>query len=105
MTSFVRVGRLDEVPPGERLFADLENESVAIFNVNGELFCIADICTHDGGPVADGELEDHAIVCPRHGAMFDIRTGAVLAMPAVVPIATYPIRVEDGDIYVGVPEY
>jgi 3-phenylpropionate/trans-cinnamate dioxygenase ferredoxin subunit len=104
MTTFVAVGSLADLPPGERLFVDLEEESVAIFNVDGCLYCIADVCTHDGGPVADGELDGHAIVCPRHGAMFDIRNGAVLAMPAVVPIASFPVEVSDGVIYVGLPD-
>jgi 3-phenylpropionate/trans-cinnamate dioxygenase ferredoxin subunit len=104
MTRFRQVAALSDLPPGGRLFVDLEYESVALFNVDGVVYCIADICSHDGGPVADGLLDDHAIVCPRHGAMFDIRTGAVLAMPAVVPIATYPVKVEDGLIYVGEPD-
>jgi 3-phenylpropionate/trans-cinnamate dioxygenase ferredoxin subunit len=104
MTRFVKVAEAADLPPGERLFVDLDEDTVALFNVDGQLYCIADVCTHDGGPVADGPLDGHAIVCPRHGAMFDIRSGAVLAMPAVVPIPTYPVKVEDGQIYVGTPD-
>jgi 3-phenylpropionate/trans-cinnamate dioxygenase ferredoxin subunit len=105
MTRFVKVGRLEDLPSGERLFAELEEVTVTVFNVDGHLYCIEDVCTHDGGPLGDGVLADHAIICPRHGAMFDIRTGEVLAMPAVVPVPVYPVKVEDGEIYVGEPDF
>lgn len=92
-----------ELPPGERLFIQLGDQvAVVILNVEGAFFAIADRCTHDDGPLGEGEVEDHVITCPRHGAQFDIRTGAVLALPAVKPVPTYPTRVTDGILEIGV---
>ena len=85
------------------MLVDLDEETVVIFNVDGNLYCIADICTHDGGPLADGELDGCEIVCPRHGARFDVRTGAVLSMPAVTPVPAYAVKVADDGIYVELP--
>lgn len=100
MSRVIAVARVEELPPGERLHFDLEEESVIVLNVDGELYCIADLCTHDGGPLEDGEVCDHQIECPRHGARFDVRTGSVTRLPATDPIPTYPVKVVDGLIYV-----
>jgi 3-phenylpropionate/trans-cinnamate dioxygenase ferredoxin subunit len=104
VAKFVKVANVDDLRPGERLFMDFEYVTLVIFNVEGEYYAIEDVCTHDGGPVGEGPLDGYAIVCPRHGAMFDIRDGAVLMMPAVVPIPTYAIRVENGEIWVESPD-
>jgi len=101
--NFVEIAPASELPNGERLFVELEGNSIVIFNVAGQLFAIADICTHDDGPLGDGDLEDHNIVCPRHGAEFDIRTGRAVQLPAVQDIAAYPVRVKDGNIWLGLP--
>jgi len=66
----------------------------------GKCHAIEDVCTHDDGPLADGDLEGYEIVCPRHGARFDIRTGEVLIPPAVVPVRCYEVRVQDGDLQI-----
>ncbi|MBK7896823.1 MAG: non-heme iron oxygenase ferredoxin subunit [Candidatus Promineifilaceae bacterium] len=100
MTEFVKVARVEDIPPGKRMFHDFDYESVIIVNVAGEFYCIADLCSHDDGPLEDGPLNGHSIECPRHGACFDVRTGAVLALPATAPIPTYQLKVEDGDIYI-----
>lgn len=104
MSKFVKVAQVADIPPGERLLADFEEETVAIFNIDGEFFCIADVCTHDGGPLAEGVLDGFALECPRHGALFDVRTGAVLAMPAVVPVPTFAVKIEGDDLYVENPD-
>lgn len=104
MTNFVKVARVEDIPAGQRIFYDFAEESVIILNVEGAFYCIADLCSHDDGPLADGEVEGHGIECPRHGACFDIRTGAVLSMPATRPIPTYAVKVENGDIYVQSPD-
>jgi 3-phenylpropionate/trans-cinnamate dioxygenase ferredoxin subunit len=70
--------------------------------VDGEFYAIQDRCTHDDGPLGDGELWDEIIECPRHGAQFNVKTGEVVTLPAVLPIATYPVRVEGNDIKVSV---
>jgi 3-phenylpropionate/trans-cinnamate dioxygenase ferredoxin subunit len=75
-----------------------------IFNIAGQLFAIGDVCTHDDGPLGDGDLEGFNIVCPRHGAEFDVRTGQVVQMPAVVDIPAYPVKVVDAMIRLGIPK-
>ena len=101
---FVEIAPVEDLPGGERLFVELENKPIVIFNIAGQLFAIGDVCTHDDGPLGDGDLEGFNIVCPRHGAEFDIRTGKVMQMPAVVDIPAYPVKVVDGMIHVGVPK-
>jgi len=104
MTEFIKIARVEDIPPGERLWHDFAEETVVVFNVGGEFFCIADRCTHDDGPLEDGELDDHEIECPRHGARFDIRTGKALSLPATSPVPTFAVKVENGDIYVESPD-
>lgn len=104
MTEFVKVAKINELPPGTRKLVHFEEVTVAIFNLNGQYYCIEDVCTHDGGPVAEGELDGFAIECPRHGALFDIRDGAVLSMPAVTPVPTYEVKIEGEDIFVESPD-
>jgi 3-phenylpropionate/trans-cinnamate dioxygenase ferredoxin subunit len=87
------------------MFHDFEDITVTVFNVEGEFYCIEDVCTHDGGPLGDGTLVDHCIECPRHGAMFDIRDGSVLSMPAVVPVPTFAVKVVGEDILVASPDF
>jgi 3-phenylpropionate/trans-cinnamate dioxygenase ferredoxin subunit len=74
-----------------------------VFNIAGEYFAIADLCSHDDGPLGDGDLEGYEINCPRHGASFDVRTGKVLSLPAIVDIPAYPIRIVNGQIQIGLP--
>ena len=100
---FVAVADAAKLGNGERLFVEVDDLSIVIFNVAGQFFAIGDVCSHDDGPLGDGELEGHAIVCPRHGARFDVRTGKVLSLPAFVDIPAYPVRVEGGQIEIGVP--
>jgi 3-phenylpropionate/trans-cinnamate dioxygenase ferredoxin component len=104
MTEFVKVAAVDEIKPGQRKIIDFEDLTVALLNVEGEYYCIEDVCTHDGGPVAEGELDGFVIECPRHGALFDIRDGRVLSMPAVIPVPTYEVRIEGRDIFVASPD-
>ena len=101
---FVEIAPASELPNGERLFVDVGDRPIVIFNIAGQLFAIGDVCTHDDGPLGDGTLEGFNVVCPRHGAEFDVRTGKVMQMPAVVDIPAYPVRVMDGMIQVGIPK-
>ena len=104
MTNFVKVAAVADVPSGARLWYDFADETVIIFNVNGTFYCIADLCTHDDGPLEDGELDAFAVECPRHGAQFDIRTGRALCLPAVTAVPTYQVKVENGAVYVASPD-
>jgi 3-phenylpropionate/trans-cinnamate dioxygenase ferredoxin subunit len=100
MSDWIDVARVEELPPGGRRVVDVDGVAVAVFNLGGEFYAIEDVCTHDGGDLAGGEVDGDAIVCPRHGARFSIKTGEVLAPPAYEPIATFPVRVQDGMIQV-----
>jgi len=100
---FVEITLASELPNGERLFVEVENIPLVIFNIAGKLYAIGDVCTHDGGPLGDGMLEDSHVVCPRHGGEFDVRTGKAMMLPAVVDIPAYPVRVVNGRIEVGIP--
>jgi 3-phenylpropionate/trans-cinnamate dioxygenase ferredoxin subunit len=71
-------------------------------NVDGDIYAIEDVCTHDGGELDQGWLEGCRIMCPRHGAFFDVTTGAALTPPAVMPVATFKVRLEGNDIFVEV---
>lgn len=101
---FFPVCAVEDIPQGERLFIEVGELPVVILNVEGEFYAIADVCTHDDGPLGDGDVEDHQIVCPRHGARFDIRTGDVLTLPAVRGVKSFPIIVEDDMICIGLDE-
>jgi 3-phenylpropionate/trans-cinnamate dioxygenase ferredoxin subunit len=99
---FVEIAPAD-LPSGERLFVDVGDKAIVIFNIAGTYFAIGDVCTHDDGPLGDGDIEGNEIACPRHGAQFDLRTGKVTMMPAVVDIPAYPIKIVNGMIQIGMP--
>ncbi len=101
---FIDVANTDEVGNGQRLFFELDNHSIVLFNIGGEYFAIENECSHDGAPIGDGEIEDMAIICPRHGARFDIATGKVLSLPAVEDIPAYPTRIVGNRIQIGIPK-
>jgi 3-phenylpropionate/trans-cinnamate dioxygenase ferredoxin subunit len=92
----------DELGPGEMKLVVSGLTSVGVYNLDGELFAIEDRCSHDDGPLCEGEFETDTgvVICPRHGANFDIRTGDALTLPATEPVSTYPVRVVDGMIRV-----
>ncbi len=96
MTDWVDVARVQDIAPGRCKVVDVDDVMVAVFNLGGEFYAIEDVCTHDGGELASGEIDGEAIVCPRHGARFCIRTGAVLEPPAYEAVDTFPVRIVDG---------
>lgn len=102
MAHFVKVARAEEIQPGEKRIVEVDGVLVVVVNLDGEFYAIEDVCTHDGGPVGEGELdrETGQIICPRHGACFDVRTGAALTLPAFQSVPTYEVRVEDGNVMV-----
>ena len=101
---YLDIAPASELRNGERLFVEVEGKSLVIFNIADQFFAIGDICSHDDGPVGDGDLEDYNVVCPRHGGEFDVRTGQAVQMPAVVDIPAYPVKVVDGMLQVGIPK-
>lgn len=100
---FIEISPQDQLPVGERLFLEIGGNSIVLFNLAGKLFAIGDICSHDNGPVGDGEIEGDEIICPRHGARFNITNGKVTSLPALVDIPAYPVRIVSGMIEIGVP--
>jgi 3-phenylpropionate/trans-cinnamate dioxygenase ferredoxin subunit len=98
---FVQIAPQSDLPSGERLFVEVDEKKIVIFNLGGNLYALGDVCSHDDGPVGDGEIDGTDIVCPRHGAHFDIRSGEALLLPAAVDIPAYPVRVVDGMIEIG----
>jgi 3-phenylpropionate/trans-cinnamate dioxygenase ferredoxin subunit len=98
---FFRLAETADVAPGQVKVYEVQGRRIALCNVEGTFYAIDDVCTHDGGPLDQGELDGHQIECPRHGARFDVRSGRVLALPAVMPVRSYPVRVENGVVKVG----
>ena len=97
---------VDELPAGTGRVVRDGFLDVGVYNLDGKLYAIEDRCSHDDGPLAEGELDTEArvAVCPRHGARIDIRSGRALTLPAVLPVATYPVRVDDGRVVVEIDE-
>ncbi len=100
MTGFQFAASDDELAEGDKLLVEVAGEMVILFREGGKLFCLDDVCSHDGGTLSDGEYHCFEIKCPRHGARFDVRTGRPLCMPATQPTGTHDVRVVDGNIEV-----
>ena len=97
VTETIDVCPADELPAGAMKLVEWEDLEIGVFNCGGELFAIEDRCSHDDGPLAEGLLDEGncTIECPRHGSLFDLRTGKPLTLPAYQPVDTFPVRVED----------
>lgn len=100
MIEFETVANVDEFSETDRLLVEVNDRIVIVVKVEEQFFCIDDVCTHDGGSFDDGQLNGHVIACPRHGATFDVRTGAALSMPATKATGCHEVQVVDGDIQV-----
>jgi nitrite reductase/ring-hydroxylating ferredoxin subunit len=100
VSQWIRVAETSEIAPGSGACVELDGEPVAIWNVDGEFYATSDVCTHEETSLVEGDLWGEVIECPLHGAQFDVRTGEVLSLPAMRPLPTYPVKVEDGAIYV-----
>jgi 3-phenylpropionate/trans-cinnamate dioxygenase ferredoxin subunit len=98
------VGPVEELPPGEVKIVRAGELAVGVYNLNGEYYAIEDRCSHDDGPLAEGDFdpEQGVAICPRHGSEFDVRTGRPLSLPAYLPVETFEVVVEDGIIKVKV---
>jgi 3-phenylpropionate/trans-cinnamate dioxygenase ferredoxin subunit len=98
VSPIIDVCALDELPPGATRIVEWEDLEIGVVNCAGELFAIEDRCSHDDGPLAEGEVDQEActVECPRHGSLFDLRSGKPRTLPAYVPVETFPVLVEDG---------
>ena len=100
MADFVKVARTDEIAPGQGKMIEVSGKKIALFNVEGSIYAIDDTCTHRGGPLSEGVLEGTQVICPWHGAPYDVTTGDALGPPAPKGVARYNVRVEGGSIEV-----
>ena len=100
MSDWVDVAPVGELSSEAPHVVDVDGAMIAVFTLDGKYYAIEDVCTHDGGELASGELEGEEIICPRHGARFNIKTGEVTAPPAYEPVATFPVRVHNGVVQV-----
>ncbi len=100
MANWITLVKTADLGTGQRDVFDVDGYYVALFNVDGTYYAIEDACTHDGGPLADGELDGFEVECPRHGAKFDVRTGQALALPAVTPTRRYEVRVQSDEVQI-----
>lgn len=103
-SGFVEVAKLNDIPDGGAKVFNVEDVSIAVCRVEGEVYAIENRCSHDNGPLGEGILKGKCIECPRHGAQFDITTGAVVRMPAYGPIETFEVIVEDDIVYVNIDD-
>jgi len=102
MSEWIDVGLLSELQPGKRKIISTDAGEIAVFNLDGECYAIADVCSHDGGELASGKCQGDEIICPRHGARFCIKNGKSLTPPAYEDIESFPVRVVDGIIQVDI---
>ncbi len=99
MSDWIKVAAVEELPEDAFVVVPAEDTDIAVFNLHGKFYAIEDVCTHDGGQLTGGAREGYELICPRHGARFDIKTGAALTAPAYEPTATFPVKVADGVVY------
>ena len=96
----MKIAETSDIPdPGKQYF-EVADRLVVLFHVGGQYYCLEDVCTHDGGPLGEGELLGNTIACPRHGAKFDITSGKALSMPATVDTRSHPVKVEGNEVLV-----
>jgi glycine betaine catabolism B len=97
---FVKVAKTEDVQVSQMMAVEVNNERICLANVNGKYYAIGNVCTHMGGPLAEGKLEDYIVQCPWHGSRFDIRSGKVVRPPAMQPEPTYEVKVESNDVLI-----
>lgn len=102
MSNFVRVASVDEIPDPSSLLVEVEDRLVVVIYAAGHFYALDDVCTHDGGPLSEGPIDPSActIACPRHGAKFDLTTGAALTMPATKPTKVHDVKIEGDQIFI-----
>ena len=99
MAEFESVASVAEIPPGGRKSVIVDDLPALLVRIGDDFFCIEDTCSHDGQAMTDGEIRGCEIECPRHGARFDLRTGAALCMPATEGIATFEVEIRGGEVF------
>ncbi len=103
MSAFFKAARVDEVPPGRMRRVDIGPRRVLLANVGGQFYAVDDTCTHEDASLSSGALRGEWVKCPLHGSRFNVRTGEVVEEPASEKLATYPVRIEAGEVWIGTP--
>lgn len=104
MAEFVKVAQTKDVADPGKMYVEVDDQLLVLFHIGGKFYCLDDICTHDGGPLGEGEIAGMTIACPRHGAKFDICTGRALTMPATEDTRSHVVQVVDGQVWVKLRE-
>ena len=104
MSEFVQVAKVSDVTNSGKMILEVEDRMVVLLHINEQFFCIDDVCTHDGGPLGEGELCGYELACPRHGAKFDVRNGAALTMPATEATVVHEVKIEGDNVFVRISE-
>ena len=105
MSEYVTVAKVADVPAGEARIVEANGRSIALCHVAGDrIYAIDNVCTHDSGPLGDGTLRGEEIECPRHGALFDVKSGAAQTLPAVRGVRAYDVRVVDDDVQIALED-
>jgi 3-phenylpropionate/trans-cinnamate dioxygenase ferredoxin subunit len=102
----VEVAQLEDLPSGSMRLVTIGSVTIGVYNCSGRFYAIEDRCSHDDGPLCEGDWEPEAcvVVCPRHGSRFDLESGIPMSLPAFAAVATYPVSVRDGNVFVEVPD-
>src|SRR5437667_128709 len=102
MSNFVPVAKVDEIPDPGKMLVEVGERLVVLIHAADHWYALDDICTHDGGPLSEGPLDpaEGTIACPRHGAKFDVKTGAALTMPATKPTSSHQVKIEGDQVFV-----
>lgn len=100
MSDFVKIATLESLAGDGKWMFEIGERLVVLFRVDGQFFCLDDVCTHDGGPLGEGRLEGHFIACPRHGAKFDVRNGQACTMPATEATVSHDVKVDGAFVWV-----
>lgn len=100
----VKVATIDEIPPGQVKLVEVMEQEIAVFNLDGSLHAIDNSCTHVGGPLCEGEINGTEVICPWHGAAFEITTGRAVAPPAIEPVNRYNVHTQGSEVHLEIPE-
>ena len=103
MSRFIMAARLGDVPPGGMKRVDIGARRILLANVGGRLYAVDDTCTHEDASLSSGALRGEWVKCPLHGSRFNVRTGEVVEEPANEKLATYPVRIEGDEVWIGMP--
>jgi len=100
---YLKIASKEELEGEDRILLEIDNKEILLVQHEGSFFAVENVCSHDGAPLGDAHIEDGEIVCPRHGARFNLNSGEATALPAVVGIPVYRVKIEDGVLYLGIP--